>query len=76
MAIEDNKCPLCEGPMVRRQSAHGPFWGCKSYPKCKGTLNASGEARRPHSEESDWYYNGRDLPSDRQRGNDRRRWDS
>jgi four helix bundle suffix protein len=29
-------CPLCEKPMRLRQSAKGEFWGCSTYPECKG----------------------------------------
>jgi restriction system protein len=37
-------CPGCGGLMVRRQARKGPsagnaFWGCRSYPKCRGTLS-------------------------------------
>jgi four helix bundle suffix protein len=31
------ECPLCGKPMRRRQSARGDFWGCSSFPDCKGT---------------------------------------
>lgn len=35
-------CPSCGGAMVRRVARRGtsvgqPFWGCSSYPTCKGT---------------------------------------
>ncbi len=30
-------CPQCHQPMLRRQSAKGDFWGCTTYPDCKGT---------------------------------------
>ena len=76
--IEETTCPKCGGPMQPR--ANGTtgqwFWGCKQYPKCKGTRNTDGDAPRPgyagdvvgNDEESH-------LPSDRQRTNDdRRRW--
>ncbi|MDH0863503.1 restriction endonuclease [Mitsuaria sp. GD03876] len=34
-------CPLCSHPMVRRVARRGPnpgdeFWGCSTYPACKG----------------------------------------
>lgn len=34
-------CPKCNGPMVRRTAKSGPnagspFWGCTTYPKCRG----------------------------------------
>jgi DNA topoisomerase-1 len=32
------RCPVCGGPMVLRQGKFGRFYGCKDYPKCKGTL--------------------------------------
>lgn len=41
--LENVKCPLCNGDMIPRKSQYGKFWGCKSYPKCKGTRNADGE---------------------------------
>ncbi len=34
-------CPECGGPMAVRQSRRGPFLGCKKYPKCKGTREAT-----------------------------------
>jgi hypothetical protein len=30
-------CPACGRTMARRESKHGPFWGCAAYPECKGT---------------------------------------
>jgi four helix bundle suffix protein len=30
-------CPLCSKPMRRRKSAKGDFWGCSTFPECKGT---------------------------------------
>jgi len=29
-------CPACNGTMKKRNSTRGPFWGCASYPECKG----------------------------------------
>jgi len=31
------ECPLCGKPMRKRQSVRGEFWGCSSFPDCKGT---------------------------------------
>lgn len=31
------ECPQCNNPMRRRKSAKGDFWGCTTYPDCKGT---------------------------------------
>lgn len=30
-------CPQCGKPMRARKSAKGDFWGCSTYPECKGT---------------------------------------
>ena len=30
------KCPLCFSPMVLRKGKHGVFYGCSTFPKCKG----------------------------------------
>ncbi|MBI5565178.1 MAG: type I DNA topoisomerase [Chloroflexi bacterium] len=30
-------CPQCGSPMVKRAGPRGEFWGCSTYPKCKGT---------------------------------------
>jgi len=35
--ITDKKCPKCGEPMVIRTSAQGKFYGCSTYPKCRGT---------------------------------------
>jgi four helix bundle suffix protein len=33
-------CPQCGKPMRRRKSAKGDFWGCATFPDCKGTRPA------------------------------------
>lgn len=45
MKPENVKCPDCDGPMVSRKSQYGTFWGCKSYPKCKGTRDSMGRSK-------------------------------
>jgi restriction system protein len=40
-------CPQCGSGMVSRAAKRGPnvgrrFWGCRTYPKCKGTRQAEG----------------------------------
>jgi DNA topoisomerase I len=30
-------CPRCGSPMVKRSGPRGEFWGCSTFPKCKGT---------------------------------------
>ncbi len=32
-------CPKCGSPMVKRTGPRGEFWGCATFPKCKGTRN-------------------------------------
>ncbi len=32
-------CPECGASMQNRTSSRGPFWGCSTYPQCKGTRN-------------------------------------
>ena len=36
-------CPLCKGPMRKRQGKKGDFWGCVRYPDCKGIINTNGK---------------------------------
>jgi ribosomal protein L37AE/L43A len=38
-SAEPPSCPICKGEMSRRTGRYGDFWGCKGYPKCKGTIN-------------------------------------
>ncbi len=38
-------CPTCGGPTVLRHGPHGHFYGCASYPVCKGIAK---ESRRPN----------------------------
>jgi hypothetical protein len=33
-------CPTCGGPMARRKSARGDFYGCLRYPQCRGAGEA------------------------------------
>ncbi len=46
--MSEPNCPNCSGPMTLRTARSGPnagnqFWGCKSYPKCKGTRDLTSE---------------------------------
>ena len=38
-------CPTCGGPTVLRHGPHGHFYGCASYPTCKGIAK---DSRRPN----------------------------
>lgn len=49
--IENVACPTCGGPMESRNSQHGTFWGCASYPKCKGTRDSMGRSKAEREEE-------------------------
>ncbi len=33
----DEKCPLCNSPMVIKEGRYGTFLACSKYPDCKGT---------------------------------------
>jgi DNA topoisomerase-3 len=35
---EGPACPLCGSATWQRTGKTGPFWSCRSYPECKGTL--------------------------------------
>ncbi len=39
-------CPSCDGPMVLRKNSRdgSSFWGCRSYPACRGTRDATSES--------------------------------
>jgi ssDNA-binding Zn-finger/Zn-ribbon topoisomerase 1 len=41
--MDEPTCPECDGEMVLRKPRDdqdwNPFWGCASYPRCKGTVN-------------------------------------
>lgn len=52
---KSHPCPLCQSPMKRRQSKKGFFWGCSSYPDCKGLCpDVDGKpVEKPKSEYSD-----------------------
>lgn len=39
VVVKGVKCPKCGGPMVLRKGPYGEFYGCKSYPKCRGILS-------------------------------------
>ena len=41
------KCPDCDGPMVSRANRQTGerFWGCKSFPQCKGTRDSMGRSK-------------------------------
>ncbi len=46
LAKEGPACPMCGGKTALRNGKYGAFYGCLSYPKCKGTSNASGPSKK------------------------------
>ncbi len=51
-------CPECGGAMVTRtarrgRNAGGRFWGCLKYPKCKGTVDATGATAAERVDDAD-----------------------
>lgn len=48
MTIENIKCPDCDGDMVSRLNKvkNSRFWGCKNFPRCKGTRDVNGLSRQ------------------------------
>lgn len=64
-------CPDCGGPMTsRKNGATGErFWGCVDYPSCRGTRAGDGvDEVGPRESTSN------ELPSERARRNDQKRW--
>lgn len=43
---ESPSCPRCASAMVQRSGSRGPFWGCSTYPKCRGTVDIDMAASR------------------------------
>jgi DNA topoisomerase-3 len=39
--LSQHSCKACGKPLVQRQSARGPFFGCSAYPACKQTYRAA-----------------------------------
>jgi len=44
-------CPECGGEMTSRTGKYGVFWGCKAYPKCKGTRDSEGRSKAERDSE-------------------------
>lgn len=49
-SLENVKCPDCGGDMVSRKGQYGIFWGCKAFPKCKGTRDSNGRSKADREE--------------------------
>ena len=39
------KCPDCGGGTVKRKGPYGHFYGCDSYPKCKGVISCDKDGK-------------------------------
>lgn len=60
LPYENLKCPECQGDMIARNGKYGKFWGCKSFPECKGTRNSEGLSKQDRDKEGK-----RDFATDR-----------
>lgn len=51
-------CPSCNSPMTLRESRHGKFWGCSTFPQCRQTMDAPDDAVSKLPETSTEYKSG------------------
>lgn len=42
LQVSEHHCPKCESLMVWRSGNFTPFWGCTTFPRCRGVLKHSG----------------------------------
>jgi len=47
---EETLCPDCGGQMMSRTGQYGTFWGCRSYPQCRGTRDSQGRSKQERAE--------------------------
>lgn len=59
---ESVKCPECNGEMVSRTGKYGVFWGCKSFPQCKGTRDNMGRSKADRAKEKGEEYTDGESP--------------
>lgn len=38
---DSKHCPKCGAAMILRDKVETPFWGCSTYPRCRGTIERS-----------------------------------
>ena len=43
IVYSEHKCPKCKSKLIERKSKYGKFYGCSTYPKCKGMRDAEGD---------------------------------
>ncbi len=51
--IEETLCPECNKKMISRKGQYGTFWGCSSYPDCKGTRDSQGRSKADRQAEKE-----------------------
>jgi len=44
--MSDEKCPLCNEPMLIRESRFGKYLSCSTFPKCKGKIQLTPEGQK------------------------------
>jgi len=49
----DEKCPLCEQPMLIRESRFGKYLSCSAFPKCKGKIQLNPDGQKIVPEKTD-----------------------
>jgi ssDNA-binding Zn-finger/Zn-ribbon topoisomerase 1 len=71
MKPENVTCPDCGGAMVSRVSGKDQrrFWGCRDFPRCRGTRDTDGLSRAERGPRRD--PDDETRPIDR----DKRRWE-
>ncbi|MFA6003438.1 MAG: type I DNA topoisomerase [Elusimicrobiota bacterium] len=42
----DEKCPLCDQPMLIRESRFGKYLSCSAFPKCKGKIQLGADGQK------------------------------
>ncbi len=57
-------CEHCGGKMVKRKSSYGQFFGCNSYPACKGIADLNGEFQplKKEGKKKSWGKKGKKKP--------------
>lgn len=51
--LEETLCPECGSKMLSRKGTYGVFWGCSTYPKCRGTRDNEGRSKAERAAQRD-----------------------
>ena len=73
--VTEYKCPVCgEGPMIERTRKRdgNPFFGCRNFPRCRGTRDGDGSANANANGNGNG--NGRPKSNRYQRANGNENW--